>query len=210
MRRYVPIIFCTSLLLFGGLIFQNCESGSFIAHHSEESFSSTLSQAWNPYALLTGDQILRSMYSVTGLPTSKNVANEYDQRQASFASNYELKGITPPMLIGMTDLASVFCTETLVSEVSIAFNQRKLFNSIDFTQPISAMSSDSYLTAVDRMAVQFWGHSPTASEQDILLEGRSDFITAMNATELADKANTQQLMKYTCSAMLASFDAISF
>lgn len=211
MRRFLPIMICTSLIAFAGLIFQNCGDGSFIPHHSEENFSSTLNNiAYNPYALLTGDQIVRSMYSVTALPPSNLVTKEYELRNSSFASNYELKSITPPMLIGITNLASVFCSETLTSEVAMTANQRKLFNSIDFTNSLSAMSADNYLTTLDKMAVQFWGRSMTPAEQDILIDGRTDFMSSMNAKELADKAQTQQFMKYTCSAMLSSFDAISF
>ncbi len=163
-----------------------------------------------PYALLSSEQMFKSMSSVTNTPISASSMNEYNARQAVFASGYDLKLVTSPMLIAVTNLSSVFCNETVTRERNLPASQRRLFSDIDFTKSINDVSTQNFQGAAQKMSQAFWGRSPSSVELQILSEGKAEFFSALTAQEASATASSRNLMLFTCTAMLSSFDSYQF
>jgi hypothetical protein len=163
----------------------------------------------NPYALLSGEQILRGMLSMTGTSMTNTIRNEYNARSALLASGYDLKLVTSPMMIGITNLATQVCNETVNRERAMQSGQRKIFRDIDFTRGPAMVSAEAYQSSLKAMALNFWGREISEHEMQILNDGRVEFETAVPANLATNGAQTNNLMMFTCAGMLASFDAVT-
>jgi hypothetical protein len=164
----------------------------------------------NPVALLSAEQVLKSMSSVTATPISTSIMNEYNNRQSVLGSDYDLNLVTSPMLIGLTNLASQVCKEAIARESAMSANQRRFMASVDFSKPASSVSNTIYDSVINNFAMSFWGRDLTADEETILLQGRSEFMSALSSNDAKSNNSTSNLMLFTCTGMLASFDAYSF
>lgn len=177
-----------------------------ISSNADESVNVTVT----PYALLSAEQVYKSMVALTGTESNPRTMNEYNARQSVLSSSFDLKTITSPMLISITNLASVFCNETLAREVALQSGQRKFFGNVDFAKGVKSLDPASYTSAIDKLSGAFWGRSPSSDEAQVLNESREDFVSALNATEVASAISSRNLMLFTCTGMLSSFDSYSF
>ena len=227
-RNSVLRMVATATVLAATLIgFQNCSGGfsSLAPNLNPASASNNLpslplmpggeenyapSPPTNSYALLSSDQVLRSMMSVTGTGPAPNVNQEYSRQSPVLATDFKLSSVTPPMMIAITNLASAFCINELNIEKALPAAQRRFYGAVDFGQGVGAVTDAIFTQTAGQLAQSFWGRSLSTVETGILLDGRNDFISGFAANDLSSRLNTQNLMVYTCSAMLASFDAISF
>jgi len=194
---------------------QNCAQTPFGVlglSTDEADFSSTeeSTPSSNPYALLSAEQLFKSMESVTGTPASGTIVNEYRARANLFGTGNDLRLVTAPMLIGTANLASQFCNETLSREIAQAAAQRKFFTAIDFARPVSTLSEDAYRTTLAQLGRSFWGRSPSSVESQILLTGKSEFVAGLTTAEAGQTNSTRNLMLFTCTGMLASFESLIF
>jgi len=164
----------------------------------------------NPVALLSSEQVLKSMASVTGTPVDATIMTEYNLRQSVLGSGFDLSLVNSPMLIGLTNLASQFCNETVTREAALASTSRRYMASVDFTKPVSGVSDAVFASVVNNFAMALWGRAPTADESTTLLQGRADFVTALTGSNLTAVKSTNNLMLFTCTGMLSSFAAYSF
>lgn len=208
------------LLLSSALLilsYQNCGQTFFDTPRSQD-FSSVEGTSYseeyklsNPVALLSSEQILKSMASVTGVPLSNGaVNNEYNQRSGLFAANYELKNVNSPMLMGIANLASVFCNQALTTEAALADGNRKFFNGVNFNVGASSYSDAAFQRSMSTLGLAFWGREITSKELGILTQGKADFLSEYTTAELANSASTRNLALYSCTAMLASPDSYTF
>lgn len=163
-----------------------------------------------PYALLSAEQVYKSMSSLTGTESNPRTMAEYNARQSVLSSNFDLKTITSPMLISITNLASVFCNETLAREVALQSGERKFFGNVDFSKGAKNIDPVTYTSAIGKLSNAFWGRSPSSDEAQVLNEGKEDFVSALTATDVASANSSRNLMLFACTGMLSSFDAYSF
>ncbi len=213
-KKYYHLLVFLGLGVFG---FQNCSQSPFgkMGFQIDDSLSLE-SNGENivtvPYALLTGEQLLKSMASTTGVELTAPITNEYNKSSSTFAGTTDLKVMTSSMMINAANLASQFCSES-ISQTTV---KDKLYSTIDFSKGIlatdgSAVLDDTkYGQAVDSLSRSFWGRSPSSEERAIIYEAKNEFVNEFTDTEMKDPSATQKLMLFTCTALLVSFDAISF
>lgn len=163
-----------------------------------------------PYALLSAEQVYKSMSSLTGTTSNPRTMAEYNARQSVLSSSFDLKTITSPMLISITNLASVFCSETLAREVPLQSAERKFFANVDFTKGAKSIDPAAYTSTIGKLSNAFWGRSPSSEETQVLNEGKEDFVSAMTAADVASATSSRNLMLFACTGMLSSFDSYSF
>jgi hypothetical protein len=210
MKKIIFVLTSAALLL----VYQNCgQTGYGSDSHKEDYASLTTSdyKTSNPVALLSYEQVFKSMASVTGVPTTNGtVNNEFSRRQGLLASGYDLSGVTSPMLIGITNLGSTFCGQLINSEKAMAAASRKFFIEVDFTKGADMLSESIFMAAVQRMALAFWGRPANATELSYLAAARSDFLSDFTATEVKSTTASNNLTVFACTAMLASADSFTF
>lgn len=205
------------LILGTSLTFQNCSRTLFGVSGFRSSEYSSLSSSEenviaNPYALLSAEQVFKSMSSVTGVQLQPNgaIATEYNNRQSVFAGGFSLGLATSPMMIGITNLSGAFCNEMVNQEIAVPAAQRRFFASVDFAKASSQVSEATFLESLSKMSFAFWGRGLEEEEVQILGTGRSEFVTGLTDAEKAQSSSSKNLFIFTCSAMLSSFDSMSF
>jgi hypothetical protein len=164
----------------------------------------------NPVALLSSEQVLKGMASVTGVPVNATIMTEYNTRSAVLATGNDLGMVNSPMLIGLTNLASQFCQQLVTNEAAMAAASRRFTASIDYTKGVSSVTDANYSAVTNAMAMAFWGRPASSDENTILLQAKADFISGLTGSALTAASGTSNLMLYTCTGMLASFEAYSF
>lgn len=218
------LIFLAPLLVLL-LSYQNC--GKFVAENPEMADFSSLDQSIdykmeNPVALLTFEQILKSMSSLTNVPiTPSYAANEkgeaypverevvrvYKLYKSAFAEDFNTSSITAPMLVGITNLAGAFCAEMIEIEKSKNANDRNVFKEFDFTKTLSSQSEKEYLSIINSLSWTFWGRAITREEQSHFLDFRNTFMSDSSAAELNSTKSAQDLLHSVCTPMLASTES---
>lgn len=169
------------------------------------------SKAVNPVALLSFDQMLRSMSSLTGVPLNDGTVILANSRVSGlFAANYDITNMSPPMLMGITNLAGTFCQQAIVKERPLADSQRKLFVGVNFKSGPGMFTDAVFQATVEKMALSFWSRQPTAVELKLLATARSEILSGFTATELVASTTTVNLVMGLCTAMLASPDSYTF
>jgi hypothetical protein len=161
----------------------------------------------SPWALQNTGQVLESMANLTGQSMAISAAQraEYDARTGALSQSDKLTDINAPLQLAATSLGGEFCNG-LITKESAAGATRKFFNGVNFAAALSGNSQQVYQSSISAMASGFWGRSLTAEESQILNAYYQDFV-ASAGTQVAQ---TKNLYLGTCSAMLASFDAITF
>ncbi len=160
--------------------------------------------------ILTADQMLVSFGQLTKVnPTSDKIKTEFSNRSGVLADGFALSAVSAPLLIGVANLTSQFCDEAIGKEQTAAPQARRLFNNVDFNSGLTAFSSNSYQAMVSNLALKFWGREISAAEQAILSKGRLDFENSFVGNRETGAA-VVNLVLYTCTGMLSSFDSITF
>ncbi len=162
-----------------------------------------------PVSLQSAEQVLYSMSSVAGVPVNNNIQTEYNRRETLLASGYDIKMINSPMWIGITNIASTVCNELITKEAALPLAQREFFGDVDFTRSVSSVDLQKFENVVEKMSERFWGRELYEEEVQALTLGRSDFEKSLDSTDAVNPTQTRNLMLYTCTGMLASFETIS-
>ncbi len=161
-------------------------------------------------ALLASDQVLKSMSSVTGIEIDGAITAEYSKQQDVLSGSFNLDTVTPPMLIGITNLAARFCSKLVTKEAAItAMASRRFFQTIPFATKPEALTAGVYAAAVQSLAKDFWGRDATSEELVSLNEARTNFLSGRDAAK-ATTSTTNALMVLVCTGMLASFESYTF
>lgn len=157
--------------------------------------------------LQLGDMMMRSMASLTGVPvTNAAVVAEYNLRSASMAGSFDPQAVTSPLMIAVTNLASVYCNTIITTESAQAAAARRLFSTVDFAVAINAAGYDNM---VKRLSQVLWGRDLTAAELSILQTRFTAFNNGFAAGTAAG-TRTRNTTLYACSAMLSVFDVLTF
>lgn len=204
----VPMTFCAcGQTPFGAMGFSSESSND---SSGGGGYNQETNVSKNSYALLSAEQILKSMSSVTDVGINGPIMNEYNARNTVLATNNDLRQSTAPMMIAISNLAGTFCEETLNREVSSAASSRKLYPNVNFTSGIGAVTDAQYVDSLNKLGQSFWGRAPASAEVANLQAAKAEFNTALTAAERSQAASTRNLMLFTCTAMLASFDSFTF
>jgi hypothetical protein len=208
LKRYF-LITSTSVLLMN--FFMNCSG--FEQSNSSSSVGSTAVISSQPeeqnYSVQSSDQLVRSLASVTGVDYNQTITNEYNTRRALMSTDYDLKTVTAPMLISISNLSSQFCSELVRRESALATAQRSLFRTVDFTRGLTSIQDADFGTELDALSLKFWGRAISTEERTILNELRSAYSQALTVDARNSSTQTRNLMVTTCTSMLSSFEFIT-
>lgn len=159
-------------------------------------------------SLMKGEQIFSSIQRLTKNEgtLSTGLKNEYAIRFATLPSVNDFSQINSPALLSITSLAGQSCDELVTKEEAMTMTQRTYFSDINFVQ--SSLSESSYLLAVNKMSNEFWGRNITSEEQAAFEEFQSTFTQSASAT--IGNQTIKNLLTGTCTAMLSSFESITY
>lgn len=160
--------------------------------------------------LLTGDQILASFAAITKVsPTQSRVANEFRSKASLLSDNFNLSSVTSPMMIGVANLAGEFCNQAVATESPKLDAERRLFKGVDFTKAISTMTDANYQLFINEMSRQMWLRDLSEDEYLYFEVARKEFIANLK-TPADSRDRTKELAIFICTAMLSSYETITF
>jgi hypothetical protein len=207
-------------MIVGGvtMLFNNCAPNMFTANRYVGDVSASslnggmFDKVDSPVVVFTSNQQFQSMLNVTGQADAMTGTekSEYDLRAASLAGESNVVGINAPMMVGTTSLAGEVCNGLLTKEKALAPAMRKFFAGVDFTKAVSGNSPDAYSASAEAMAQAFYNRDLTQDEQQILTGFYTQFIKDLPAANAAQAAQTSNLYLSLCSAMLSSFDSMTY
>jgi hypothetical protein len=191
------------------------EDLSAFDHNSINEFSepeqTMYKLADSPVALLSGEQVYRSMLSVAGISAPSNeIIGEYNRRKGSFATGNSVELMNSPMVIGMTSLGGEICNSIINREKPLKIESRKYLGSVDLSKNVAAVTAEQYAEIIYNFSNYFWGRPVTEEEQGILNEFRTSYETALSATDKAAVASSTKLVLSTCAALISTFDAMTY
>lgn len=214
LNRHI-IIRAFILMIPVGLLFAigfNCAASKMVALGTSSSESSSLAKAEDlPYALLNAEQALSSMLNVTGqTQPSQAVRNEFTLRNSSFSVDSYLSSMNAPMLLSATSLAGEVCNSLLTQERALAANARVFFNDVNFGAGPSQIQGAQFASTLDRFSKKVWGRGLASDEADMFNGFYAEYMASLTPAETGQGAKTSAFYLAVCSAMLSSFESITF
>ncbi len=151
-------------------------------------------------------QLYSSMAVVTGVPKdNRTTAAYFSTAYRRLSENGNVSGVTAPLLLTTTVLASRFCKEMIQMDSLKASGQRMAHGSVDFTKGPGSLSAEAQKDILTSYAYLFWGLEPTASELSIGL-------TTLNEAKQGQPETPDSLKKVlmaACTPALASLNLIT-
>ena len=169
-------------------------------------------------ALLSSEQMLKAMISVTGTeglgeltdPADDLVNTTYNLRNGSLPSSNTLDQATGPTMISVANIASTVCAKAVDRDRATGEAQRDerlFFRELDFSSGLSAQSSDSVSIPFARLVRNAWRRDPTQEELDDIVTFAQEFSVGANAT---DPMQTRNLALGICTAVLSGIDSLTY
>jgi len=219
MRKAMKAMISLATLIGVATIFQNCGQtplGALGFNAEEQDSSAEVEQGSEgvsaQYALLSSDQVFKSMASVTGIAPNTTITTEYNQVSNILSSGYDLRLVNSPMMIGSANLASRFCSETMIQTAS----RDRFYPGIDFAKAVETntgtlnLTDEAYQASIENLGQAFWGRAPSSEEFQVIFDAKDEFLADYTAAERQAVNSSTRLMLFTCTAMLVSLDAMSF
>ncbi len=166
-------------------------------------------------SLLTAEQILKTMISVSGIetatdpenPLDRNITNMFSERSGAFPSNRDIDGITGPMMVAVVNLAGTVCDKVVAMEMAkTPASERRFFSAIDFSST-AAVSSDQLNDVSARMARAFWSREIKPDEQSSISNELLGSVSGVPGFSGTEKRN---LAVAVCASMISSVDALVY
>lgn len=210
-----------TVLMFG---FQNCSPGAVQstrvasvgapAGFSEVTGPSSLDLAndTKPVTVAYSENLVVSMQQVTGVQTlSARAKAAATTAIAKVSETGKADTVNAPMWIAVTNLGAEVCVDLITAEkaVTVAAN-RRYFNMIDFAQGVAAVSDAAKDDVIRRMARNFWGRNESMAEKTLIKSTLAAALALPAAANQSATVETENLLLFTCSAMLSSLDSIRF
>lgn len=215
--RPMNVIYLGALLATSVVIGFNCSGFQPLEQAGTQNLSSSAPEASIPIALLTSEQILKTMLSATGTenagaptPADDLILSTYNERSGSLPSDQSITQASAPMLMSVTNLASAVCAKAVANDVAVAEasrDSRMFFREFDFSQGLSGQNSAAVVAAFNRLARNSWRRDTTSAEQTMISDFASDFSTGANMT---DTNQTRLLATSVCTVVLSSIDALTY
>ena len=204
------IVIAGGMALTSTLMF-NCAPSLFQANSGgslnlASSLPPEVDASRSPIALMSVNELFHSMANVTAQTNQvpDDMRAEFGTRAGALADNPFVTSVNPPLQLAATALAGEACNGVIAREAASAADARRFFRGINFAAGPAEQSAEAIQDAVIAMAQAFWGRGPTADEVAQLRQFAADL------PEGASAAQTRAVVLGTCTAMLASFDAITY
>jgi hypothetical protein len=163
-------------------------------------------------AMLTGDQYLQTIFTLTGVPNDAGAAavrTNYLASAGNFAVETDVKLITSPMLLSVGNLAGQVCQLAITREQGQAAAGRRMFVNINF-----GVGPQNNLTAFDqaylKMAQLFWGRSPDATEIQLGKDLVNGIINQAAAADRTAASTTTDVALAMCAGLLSTVEVLTF
>ncbi len=211
-----------TVLMFG---FQNCSPGAVQsarvasvggapAGFNEVTGPSSLDLAndTKPVTVAYSENLVVSMQQVTGVQTlSTRAKTAATAAIAKVSETGKADTVNAPMWIAVTNLGAEVCVDLITAEkaVTVAAN-RRYFNMVDFAQGVAAVSDAAKDDVIRRMARNFWGRNESMAEKTLIKSTLAAALALPAAANQSATVETENLLLFTCSAMLSSLDSIRF
>lgn len=200
------------------LSFQNCSPGILQSAKLDAipvdntELPLDINQDTKPITTVYSESILISMQSLTGLETiSTQARNAAEAAKQKISETGKADSINGPMWLSITNVAGEMCLDLVNNEKAKAQGDRRFFGQVNFSAaPASSLSSSVQDDMIRRMARNFWGRNETVAERTVIKSSLSEALATPKRTGASDAAETEDAVIYTCSAMLASLDAVRF
>lgn len=201
------------VLLMG---FQNCAPGVVQSTKLTSTGGSVetplnIDEDTNPITVSYSENIITSMQLQTGLATvSARTLTANTNAKAKITETGKADSVNAPMWMAVTNLASEVCLDLITDEKAKAATARRFFGQVDFTRAPSSFTSETKSDMIRRMARNFWGRNETVAEKTVLVSSLDAAVADSRRTGANDAAETEDILIYTCTAMLSSLNAITF
>jgi hypothetical protein len=196
--------------------FQNCSPGvvqSTKLNSTGESSNTPLNidEDPKPVTVTNAENLLVTMQSVTGLQNiSQNTINAANIAKAKVTETGKADSINGPMWLSITNLSGDMCLDLVNDEKAKAQADRRFFGQVNFTAAPSALTPENKDDLIRRMARNFWGRNETPAERTVIKSSLDAALVDPRRPGASDAAETEDVLIFTCSAMLASLDAVRF
>lgn len=172
------------------------------------NFFSVFDKPQSPIVLMTSEQTFQSMLNVTGQTNAATGTQraEFDSRTGSLSATDNLANMNSPLLLASTSLAGEVCNGLIAKETPMANGSRAVFGSVNFSANIATNGLAAYNSAVQAMALKFWGRNINGEELTALQSYYNEFVTGITDSTAQNRA----LYLSTCAAMLSSFDSLVY
>ncbi len=195
--------------------FQNCSPG-VVQSTKLSSVGGTntplnIDEDTKPVTTVHSENLLVSMQSVTGLETvSARTLTAATNAKAKVSETGKADSVNGPMWLSITNLSGEMCLDLITDEKAKAQADRRFFGQVNFTAAPSAMTAEVKDDLIRRMARNFWGRNETMAERTVLKSTIDAVVLDPRRTNVTDAVETEDVLIFTCSAMLASLDAVRF
>lgn len=164
--------------------------------------------------LQTGEQILKSMLTVTGLtitdPSDSSVMRQFQDSASIFSPGFSYANYTAPMGVAVASLATVVCSQVIAGELAQPRSPavaKDVFSSIRSTdRTLEAFSETEFIDHLNYMALKYYGRPLNSSELGKFLAARAEFESEVSAGDKRTIAKFRDFLLFNCTAMLSSFD----
>jgi hypothetical protein len=196
--------------------FQNCSPGVVQSARLESegtalSTNLDLDADTKPVTVAYSENILISMQQLTGIQTpSTRTLTAATSAKAKISETGKVDSVNAPALMAVTNVAGEICLDLIIEEKAKTADSRRFFNLVDFAAAPATISTTGKSDLVRRMARNFWGRNETVAEKTVLLTSIDSVTADPRRTIATDAAETEDVMLFTCTAMLSSIDAIAF
>jgi hypothetical protein len=216
-KRFITFGFLGALTMVMGF---NCSQTGFQSVGEVTEFSSLSTKTSEiPLGLLTSEQILKSMVSVTGVEHADDKLDSSDdvimstfiERNGSLPATQGIEGINGPLLVSTSNIAGSVCSKLVNKEKVLQSGSRIYFKEVDFTQGLSQFNANGLNVITARMARSFWARDLKVQEQSainsIML---NDYINADTNGGLTNAQKSELFATSLCTALLSSFDMLVY
>lgn len=196
--------------------FQNCAPGVVQSTKLTSTGGTTetplnIEEDTNPITVSYSENIITSMQLQTGLATvSARTLTANTNAKAKITETGKADSVNAPMWMAVTNLAGEVCLDLVTDEKAKAATARRFFGQVDFTRAPASFTSDIKSDLIRRMARNFWGRNETVAERTVLVSSLDSAIADARRTNVNDATETEDILVYTCTAMLSSLNAITF
>jgi hypothetical protein len=213
----IPTIYLSVLLVASMLLGFNCSGFAPVGDMQGQNSLSSVTDPGIPIALLSSEQILKTMLAATGTenagsptPADDLILKTYTERSGSLPSEQGLSQATGPMQISVANLASAVCAKAVANEMAIAESSRDsrlFFREFDFSKGLDSQSTAAIVSGFDRLARNSWRRDTTDAEKTLISNFATEFSTGANQT---DPAQTSLIATSICTIVLSSIDALTY
>lgn len=201
----------SALVLMMG--FQNCSPGIVQSQRLESvgNLSTSLEEDTKPVSVTYSENALLSMQQQVGIqtPSARTLTAANSARQ-KLSETGKADSVNAPAMIAVANLAGELCLDLITEEKAKAADARRFFNQINFTTGPTSISAAAKADIIRKMARNFWGRNETAAEKTVLTTSIDAAIADPRRTGQSDAVDTEDILIFGCTGMLASLDSITF